>query len=128
MIKRQWLLCKKCQDLSYYDYVPGKGPPRPLLALPCGHGNPNAGLSLKAFILTDEEARIALAGHNKWKAAQQIEEDLDAHVQRLVEGRSEDQDQNGQGGGHGLGEDVHFRRARPPSGMDPVHGAATGST
>ena len=35
--KRQWIACKQCGRVSYYDYVP-YSLSNPVMTLPCGHG------------------------------------------------------------------------------------------
>lgn len=34
---RQWIRCKKCRNVVYYDYFPGTLS-NPIRMLPCGHG------------------------------------------------------------------------------------------
>ena len=36
-MKRQWVKCKQCGDIAYYDYIPF-GLSTPIMTLPCHHG------------------------------------------------------------------------------------------
>ena len=36
-MKRQWLRCRTCAGVAYYDYVPFSFS-NPLMVTPCGHG------------------------------------------------------------------------------------------
>lgn len=53
--KRQWLQCRECSRVYFYDYVP-YGLSNPLRWLPCGHSPIGDRYDIGANEITEEEA------------------------------------------------------------------------
>jgi len=51
--KRQWVKCKECAKVTYYDYVP-YSLSNPIMILPCGHGLTERFSKTVDYISTDE--------------------------------------------------------------------------
>jgi hypothetical protein len=56
--KRQWLRCRKCGRIQYYDYLPGSLS-NPIMTTACGHGLAERDLGCDQ--ITPDEAMIALS-------------------------------------------------------------------
>lgn len=74
--KIQWTKCRRCGNVAHYQYQP-HSLSNPVLTLPCGHGLTER-FHVVAECITEEEA-LAIIDR---------EENMDAHVQALVEGRA----------------------------------------
>lgn len=54
--KRQWVRCKQCGCVAYYDYVP-HSLANPVMLLTCGHGVGSRLLDVAAYISEAEALR-----------------------------------------------------------------------
>lgn len=55
--KRQWLRCRTCHDVAYYDYVPYSFS-NPITSMPCGHGLTQRDMG--ADRINEDEAKLAI--------------------------------------------------------------------
>ena len=58
-MERQWVKCKKCGEVSYYDYIP-YGLANPIMVLPCNHGLTERFENIVTNIDTEEALRLIL--------------------------------------------------------------------
>jgi DNA-directed RNA polymerase subunit N (RpoN/RPB10) len=73
---RQWVRCRTCRRLAYYDYQP-YSLSNPVRTLPCGHG-----LTQRfSDTVVNVDAEVA-------EAEMRFIEEMDQAVQDLVEGRA----------------------------------------
>lgn len=56
--RRQWVRCKTCARVAYYDYVP-YSLSNPIMTMPCGHGLTQR-ISESTTAITADEALIEL--------------------------------------------------------------------
>lgn len=60
--KRQWLKCRTCATVAYYDYVP-YSLSNPIMWMPCGHGLTERDMG--ADSISADEALIAITSKSK---------------------------------------------------------------
>lgn len=53
--KRQWVSCKKCHEIYYYDYIP-YGLSSPYMILPCNHASLGSGNNSGVRYIREQEA------------------------------------------------------------------------
>jgi hypothetical protein len=63
--ERQWLKCKKCGNVVYYDYVP-YSLSNPIMWLPCGHDDPTRKLHHSVNEITAKEALTFLLNKKEY--------------------------------------------------------------
>jgi hypothetical protein len=59
--KRQWLRCRRCQRVQFYDYVP-YSLSNPIMTTACGHGATERDLGCDS--ISADEALVALLAAN----------------------------------------------------------------